>query len=169
MRVLVHAEHVAGAVRDTAFELLAIARALGGEVEALAIGAEPQALAGQLGAADRVIAVADAVLEAYLPDAHGAALQAAIRARNPDLVLLSYGTAGLDIAPAAAHACALPSGLQRRRASAGGGGRWPSARRSTAASWMRAPAFRFPPSSWRCPVRHVRRTAARTARRRWRA
>ena len=108
MRVLVHVEHEAGAVRDTAFELLAIARALGGEVEALAIGAEPQAFAGQLGAADRVVAVADPALEAYRPDVHGGALQAAIRARNPDLVLLSYGTAGLDIAPAAAHACALP-------------------------------------------------------------
>ena len=108
MRILVHTEHEAGAVRDTAFELLAIAQALGGEVEALVIGARPQALAGQVGAADRVIAVADPALEAYLPDAHGAALQAAIRARNPDLVLLSYGTAGLDIAPAAAHACDLP-------------------------------------------------------------
>ena len=108
MRILVHAEHEAGRVRDTAFELVAIARALGGEVEALVMGAEPAALAGQLGGADRVVAVADPALEAYLPDAHGAALQAAIRERRPDLVLLSYGTAGLDIAPPAAHACGLP-------------------------------------------------------------
>ena len=108
MRVLVHAEHETGAVRDTAFELIAIARALGGEVEALVMGAEPAALAARLGGADRVVAVADPVLATYLPDAHAAALQAAIRARNPDLVLLSYGTAGLDIAPPAAHACGLP-------------------------------------------------------------
>ena len=108
MRILVHAEHEAGAVRDNALELVAIARALGGEVEALVMRAEPEALAGQLGGADRVIAVADPALEAYLPDAHGAALQAAIRERTPDLVLLSYGTAGLDIAPPAAHACGLP-------------------------------------------------------------
>ena len=108
MRILVHAEHEAVAVRDTAFELIAIARSLGGEIEALVMGSEPEALAGQLGGADRVIAIADPVLETYLPDAHGAALQAAIRARSPELVLLSYGTAGLDIAPPAAHACGLP-------------------------------------------------------------
>ena len=108
MRILVHAEHEAGQIRDTAFELLAIARSLGGEVEALVIGTEPEALAGQLGAADRVVAVDDPALETYLPDAHGTALQAAIRERSPDLVLLSYGTAGLDIAPPAAHACGLP-------------------------------------------------------------
>ncbi len=108
MRILVHAEHEAGAVRDTTFELLAIARALGGEVEALVMGAGPEAAAGQLGGADRVIAVADPALDTYLPDVHAAALQAAIRARNPALVLLSYGTAGLDIAPPVAHACGLP-------------------------------------------------------------
>ena len=108
MRILVHAEHEAGAVRDTAFELIAIARSLGGEIEALVMGAEPEALAGQLGGADRVIAIADPALETYLPDAHAAALQAAIRERRPDLVLLSYGTAGLDIAPPVAHACGLP-------------------------------------------------------------
>ena len=108
MRILVHAEHEAGAVRDTAFELIAIARSLGGEIEALVMGSEPEALAGQLGGADWVIAIADPALETYLPDAHAAALQAAIRERRPDLVLLSYGTAGLDIAPPAAHACGLP-------------------------------------------------------------
>ena len=108
MRILVHAEHEAGQVRDTAFELVAIARALGGEIEALVMGAEPEALAGQLGGADRIVAVADPALEAYLSDSHGTALQAAIRERTPDLVLLSYGTAGLDIAPPAAHACGLP-------------------------------------------------------------
>ena len=108
MRVLVHVEHAAGAVTDTAFELIAIARALGGEVEALVMGAGPEALADRLGGADRVIAVADPALDSYLPDAHAAALQAAIRARSPDIVLLSYGTAGLDIAPPAAHACGLP-------------------------------------------------------------
>ena len=108
MRILVHVEHGAGAVTDTAFELIAIARALGGEVEALVMGGAPEVLAERLGGADRVIAVADPALDTYLPDAHAAALQAAIRARDPDLVLLSYGTAGLDIAPPAAHACKLP-------------------------------------------------------------
>ena len=108
MRVLVHAEHEAGAVKDTSFELIAIARSLGGEVEALVMGAEPETLAAQLGGANRVIAVADRAAETYLPDTHAAALQAAVHDRNPDLVLLSYGTAGLDIAPPAAHACGLP-------------------------------------------------------------
>lgn len=108
MRVLVHVEHTAGAVADSSFELIAIARSLGGGVEALVMGVEPEALAGRLGGADRVIAVADPALEPYRPDTHAAGLRAAVRERSPDLVLLSYSTAGLDIAPLAAHACGLP-------------------------------------------------------------
>ncbi len=108
MRILVHVEHQAGTISDTAFELLAIARKLGGEVEALVMGAEPATLAGQLGGATSVIAITDPELETYLPDVHGASLQAAIQARSPDLVLLSYGTAGLDIAPPAALRLGLP-------------------------------------------------------------
>ena len=108
MRILVHIEHDAGRVADTSYEVLALARGLGGEVEALVMGARPEALAGQLGGAERVVAVADPGLDDYLPHSHGAGLQAAIAARRPDLVLMSYGTASLDLAPVAAHGCDLP-------------------------------------------------------------
>ena len=108
MRILVHIEQDAGRVADTAYESVALARGLGGEVEALVMGARPEALARHLGGADRVVAIADPELESYLPHAHGAGLRAAIEARRPDLMLMSYGTASLDLAPVAAHACGLP-------------------------------------------------------------
>lgn len=104
MRILVYIEHAEGDIADTSFEALAIARNLGGEVEALVCGGAPEALAGQLGIADRVIALASDAGSAYLPDRHLAALEAAIRERNPDLTLLGYTTAGLDLAAPAAMA-----------------------------------------------------------------
>lgn len=104
MRILVYIEHADGEISDTSFEALSIARGLGGEVEALVCSDAPGALAGDLGIADRVIAVATAAGGAYLPDLHLAALKGAIEDRNPDLILLGYTTAGLDLAAPAATA-----------------------------------------------------------------
>ncbi len=55
-----------------------------------------------------VLEVAHPALSPYLPEAHQAALAAAIEARKPDIVLLENTTAGLDLAAAAAGAAGLP-------------------------------------------------------------
>lgn len=104
MRILVYIEHADGEIADTSFEALSVARSLGGEVEALVCSDAPEALAGQLGMADRVIALSSQAARAYLPDLHLASLESAIAERSPDLTLLGYTTAGLDLAAPAAAA-----------------------------------------------------------------
>ncbi len=83
-----------------------IATAAGGELVALVTGAEPAADA--LTGADVVLEVSHPALSPYLPEAHQAALAAAIAARKPDVILLENTTAGYDLAGAAAAAADLP-------------------------------------------------------------
>ncbi len=88
--------------------LLAFARPLadsaGGDLVALVSGAEPQGLS----AADVVLRVSHPALDPYLPEAHQAALSAAIAARAPELVLLENTTAGYDLGAAVAATGNLP-------------------------------------------------------------
>jgi electron transfer flavoprotein alpha subunit len=83
-----------------------IATAAGGQLVALVAGAEPDA--DRLTGADVVLEILHPMLAPYLPEAHQAALVAAIEARKPDLVLLENTTAGYDLAAAAAAATQLP-------------------------------------------------------------
>jgi electron transfer flavoprotein alpha subunit len=83
-----------------------IATAAGGQLVALVAAAEPDA--NQLTGADVVLEISHPALTPYLPEAHQAALVAAIEARKPDLVILENTTAGYDLAGAAAAATQLP-------------------------------------------------------------
>ena len=83
-----------------------IATAAGGQLVALVAGAEPGA--SQLTGADLVLELTHPTLAPYLPEAHQAALVAAIEAREPDVVMLENTTAGYDLAAAAAAATQLP-------------------------------------------------------------
>jgi electron transfer flavoprotein alpha subunit len=104
--ILVHIETRAGAIQSISLELLTAARELAGatgmKVEALVAGAAPRELAAQLGAADRVLAVAHPALEPYTPEGHAAILAEAVRVRDPAIVLLGYSSVGLDLAPSLA-------------------------------------------------------------------
>ena len=104
--ILVYIEARAGHVLPVGFELLAAGRALanasGRMLEALVCAADPAPLAAEVMAADRVLTVAHSSLSPYLPQAHGAVLAEVVAARQPDLVLTSYTSAGLDLAPALA-------------------------------------------------------------------
>jgi electron transfer flavoprotein alpha subunit len=101
--ILVHIETRNGAVQPVSLELLTAARelagALGKKVEALVAAAAPQQIAGQLGAADRVLTVSHPALERYTPEAYGAVLAETVRQRGPAVVLLGYSSVGLDLAP----------------------------------------------------------------------
>lgn len=107
-KVLVYVETAGDTVATVTYELLAAARALGGEVEALVAAPDPGPMAGQLGGADTVLTMAHPALAPYLPEAHVAALAEAIRTRNPDLVLVGSTSIGIDVAAGAAAAGALP-------------------------------------------------------------
>jgi electron transfer flavoprotein alpha subunit len=91
--------------------LLAFARPLadaaGGDLVALVAGHEPSS-GDQLMAADVILEVSHPALSPYLPEAHQAALAAAIKARAPDLVLLENTTSGYDLAAATAASASLP-------------------------------------------------------------
>jgi len=83
-----------------------LATAAGGDVVALVAGGEPGG--DGLTGADVVLEISHPALSPYLPEAHQAALAAAIEARKPDVVLLENTTAGYDLAAAAAAQAGLP-------------------------------------------------------------
>lgn len=110
--ILVYVETRGTTVLPISFELLAAARALaapaGWSVEALVCAADPTTPATEITAADRILTVAHPALSPYLPEAHAAVLVALTEARQPDLVLLGYTSAGLDLAPATALRAGRP-------------------------------------------------------------
>lgn len=109
--ILVLVEHRDGAVADTTFEILGRARALasaaGVEVEALLLGSGIDALAGQLGAADRVVVIDDPSLADFTPTAYHAALVPVVRDRAPLLVLAANTGVGMDVAAGLSMATGL--------------------------------------------------------------
>ncbi|MBI4705952.1 MAG: electron transfer flavoprotein subunit alpha/FixB family protein [Deltaproteobacteria bacterium] len=110
--ILVLCEHRRGALREVSFELLALGRRLaGGEraVCALLLGHGAAVLGEKLcAAADRVLLVEDAGLDAYDAEPYLAALEAVILARRPALLLVAHSAVGMDLAPALAARAGLP-------------------------------------------------------------
>lgn len=105
MRALVFVEHSGGVVSESALEMSALARAAGADVNGLiCVGdfAAAEALVAQLAGFDAVVAIVDPAVAQYNPAATLLALKAAIDGLNPDLVMTSYSTAGIDLAPAVA-------------------------------------------------------------------
>jgi electron transfer flavoprotein alpha subunit len=107
--VLVYVETSEGKVAPITYELLGAARSLaaqlGGGVEALVAGGN---LASELGGADTVVRCDHVALSPYVPEAHVALLSEAIRARNPQVVLVGNTSVGIDLAAGAAAATGRP-------------------------------------------------------------
>jgi electron transfer flavoprotein alpha subunit len=101
--VLVIIETSAGQVRETALELLGPAREIadGGQVSAVVIGSGVEAIAGDVAGrgADRVLFVDAAALERYTTDGYTKAIEAAVAAIDPQVVLFPGTTAGRDLGP----------------------------------------------------------------------
>ncbi|HXU12707.1 MAG TPA: electron transfer flavoprotein subunit alpha/FixB family protein [Candidatus Binatia bacterium] len=116
-RILILAEHEGGAVRETTFELLALAHRLAGEggggpadVKALLIGHGIGDLAKGIaarGAAEVICAEGEAVKD-YTGDGYGRILEAVIKSESPDIVLASHTPNGWDCAPLAAAGIGVP-------------------------------------------------------------
>lgn len=111
--IVVVTEVLQGRLTEQSFEALAAARSLahallGAEVVAVLGGAANAGLAAQLGAADRVLHLADAALDRYSPDAYEAALRAALAERAPRLVIVPNTTVGMDLAAGLAALLELP-------------------------------------------------------------
>jgi electron transfer flavoprotein alpha subunit len=101
--VLVVIETSAGALRPAALELLAPARELarGGQVTAVVIGSDIAAAAREVAAhgADRTLVVNHPLLERYTTDGYATAIEAAVAAVDPSLVLFPGTTSGRDLGP----------------------------------------------------------------------
>jgi len=106
MTVLVLTEQLQGAFTDATFEALAVARKLGGPVEAVLAG--PASMAGQLGGADTVLVVEDPALESFIPEAYARVFAALVAKRQPEVVLVPYTSMGMDVASEVSMRCGLP-------------------------------------------------------------
>ena len=102
MRVLVYAEIHQNALSSTTRELVTVAKRLSGadgRVEALVAHAAPESAAMGVGGVDETLVMRHEALTQYNPEAQLACLLAAVAVRKPDLVLLGYTSAGLDLGP----------------------------------------------------------------------
>jgi electron transfer flavoprotein alpha subunit len=108
-RILVFAEQRDGSFRKSSFEAIGRARDLGAEVHVLAVGKSIAGSAADLGGyGAAVVHCVDAeALDRYWADGYAAALDAAIEAVSPELVLLSATALGKDLAPRVAARRAL--------------------------------------------------------------
>ncbi len=89
--VWVLAEHWRGKLSEITFEALALGRdlaaGLGRELDAVLLGHEVKALAGELGAADRVLCCEHPLLAELTPDIYAEALAQLARQRAPAVVI----------------------------------------------------------------------------------
>lgn len=111
--IVVVTEVLRGQLTEQSFEALAAARTvthalLGGEVVAVLAGTANAGLASQLGAADRVLHLADPALDEYSPEAFEVALRAALAERAPRLIIVPNTTVGMDLAAGLAGLLELP-------------------------------------------------------------
>jgi electron transfer flavoprotein alpha subunit len=110
-KTLVVGEIQGPGLREATFELVAMARKLGGEVVSLVLGSGVRAQADGLArrGGGKVLCADDAALAHYRPDAWAQVVLAAVKAESPDLVLISNTPSGWDVAPKIA--AALDTGI----------------------------------------------------------
>jgi len=107
--VLVLVEHRQGAIRDVTFEMLAAARKLGGQVEAVLFGDGCDAMLPQLSSqADRVTYSAGPAFKDYSYEPYQRALARLVAERKPSAVLVAHSAFGTDLGPSLAVALNAP-------------------------------------------------------------
>jgi electron transfer flavoprotein alpha subunit len=99
-KIWVYAELHGGELAPISLELLAKARALGGEVEAIALGKGAEAAGGALGkhGATRVLACEDDVFDKYIAQPATDTLEALVKANDPDLLLFGFTSESREVA-----------------------------------------------------------------------
>lgn len=105
MRALIFIEHTDGTVSDTTFEMAQLAKSIGADCFGLVCAKDADTAAGiasQLKGFLEVSTVLSEAVEYYNPEAVLIALKSAVDGQSPDLVMTSYSTAGVDLAPALA-------------------------------------------------------------------
>lgn len=111
MRILVCTETRSGQLDGVSLEMLGAARGVartGDEIVSLVVGSGLESAAACLGASDRVIAAIDDGLAVPTAEAYARILRDVVRDLKPDLIVVAYSAAGLDVAPDLAGRTALP-------------------------------------------------------------
>jgi len=110
--IFVVAEHLKGELAEVTFELLGkgreLADASGGSLVAVLLGSGAEGLAGELGAADKVLYVEHAALAEFNPEAYGRALTDVVFSQSPRVVLVANTSMGMDLASAVSVRGNLP-------------------------------------------------------------
>jgi len=110
--ICVVVEVLRGEVRDITFTMLAAGRRLADGLKtrltALLLGQEVRKLAGELGAADRVVCVEHAGLAEFNPEAHLGTVTALLAEERPRIVLLGHTAMGTDLACGVAQRLHVP-------------------------------------------------------------
>jgi len=110
--VCVVVETLRGEIKDITFTMLAAGRRLADglktKLTALLIGHDVQKLAGELGAADRVVWVEHASLAEFNPEAYLCVLTAVFEQHKPRVVLFGHTAMGTDLACGVAQRLHLP-------------------------------------------------------------
>lgn len=108
--VFVVTEHLQGELTETSFELIAQARSIasqtGGQVVAGLVGSGISDLSTQLGGADRILVVDDAVFESFNPDAQSDVISSLMEGCS--VVLVPYTSMGMDVASAISTTSGMP-------------------------------------------------------------
>jgi len=108
-KVLVVAEHRAGALAESTLEAAGAGLGLGGEVTAALLAADPAGLEGPLlGRVPRLEKIIHPGLAEYNPEAFLEPLSRLIQDLSPGLVLMAHTSQGMDLAPALAGRLGLP-------------------------------------------------------------
>ena len=99
-KVWIYTELNDGGLAPISLELLAKARALGGEVEAVALGKGAEAAAAALGkhGAKKVFACEDEVFDQYLAQPATDTMEALVKANSPDLLLFGFTSESREVA-----------------------------------------------------------------------
>ncbi|WP_104402369.1 electron transfer flavoprotein subunit alpha/FixB family protein [Vibrio penaeicida] len=111
MQSLILIEHDSGRVADSSLELIQMASQLNLEVTALVCALDRDAInhiSTQLQGVSRLLAVEHDLFNNYLSGEVLVCLNQAVEHVQPDLVLMSYSTAGVDLAGGVAYAQAIP-------------------------------------------------------------
>jgi electron transfer flavoprotein alpha subunit len=103
--ILVFIEHRNGALNKTSLEAIAAAQSLGSQLQqptsAVLLGADLSALAREIAGYDlaKVVTASNAKLAEYTPDGYTDAMEGAVRALDPQLVVLPHTYLVRDFAP----------------------------------------------------------------------
>ncbi|HEY8762483.1 MAG TPA: electron transfer flavoprotein subunit alpha/FixB family protein [Candidatus Dormibacteraeota bacterium] len=99
-KIWIYAELTGGQLAPISLELLAKARDLGGEIEAVALGKGAEAAAATLGkhGAKTVLACDDEVFDTYLAQPATDTMEALVKANSPDLILFGFTSESREVA-----------------------------------------------------------------------